>query len=99
MVGHENIAGAEKAFARGGVQEEFAEVKMKTVVQPARRAVVESGRPMNHSEPAIEFRSKPREMMPFRLRRQRGGFHSRNVAAFGRKPQIEIQENLIPIVR
>ena len=99
MVGHENIAGTEKSFARRGVQEEFAEVKMKTMVQPARRAAFEGGRPMNHSETAIKFRSKPREMMPFRLRGQRGGFHDRNVAAFGRKAQIEIQENLIAMTR
>src|SRR5437660_3107683 len=99
MVWHENIAGTEKSFARRGVQEEFAEVKMKTMVQPARRAAFEGRRPMNHSETAIKFRSNPREMMPIGLRCHRRGFHGRNVAAFGRKPQIEIQENLIAMTR
>ena len=62
---------------------------VKRVIEPANGAAFEGDRPEYDRECAIEFRVESREMMPFRLFRQRWGTHDANVAAFGRKPQTD----------
>ena len=60
------------------MQQQFAEVEMKMVVEPARGAVFEGDGPEHGGEAAIEFRIESREMMPLRLLRQGCGFHGGN---------------------
>jgi len=74
------------------MHEQFAEVAMKRVVQPAGGLVFESDGPVNHGEAAIEFGGESGKMMPIRLLGERDWFHGTSVAAFGRNPQIKNQK-------
>jgi hypothetical protein len=89
MVGHEDINRTEQAFARGGMEEQFAEMEMKNFVQPAGGVAFQRDRPLHHGESAIKIRREARQMMPIRLRHERRRFHAASVAAFGRKPQTK----------
>jgi hypothetical protein len=82
---HEDIDGAGQAFARGGVQEQFAEVEMKPVIHPAGGATFKRDGPLDNGETAIELGVEPGKMMPLRLRRERRGLHGASVTIFGKK--------------
>ncbi len=56
VVGHEDIDGTEQSFARGGVEQQFAEVPVKRVVQPAGGAAFQGEGPLHHGEAAIKLR-------------------------------------------
>jgi hypothetical protein len=56
MIGHEDINWAEKALAGCGVQEQFAEMKVKVVIQPASGATFQGGGPEDDRKAPIEFR-------------------------------------------
>jgi hypothetical protein len=71
------------------VKEQFAEMQLKSFVKPAGGTAFQRDSPLHHGESAIKLRREARQMMPFRLRRERRGLHGVSVAAFGRKPQIE----------
>jgi hypothetical protein len=53
VVWHQAIRRAKQAFARGGVQQQFAEAKVKLLGQPARCAIVCGKGPMYKSVPLI----------------------------------------------
>ena len=67
MIWHEDIYRAKQTFPCGGMQEEFAEMQVKTVIEPASGPAFQGYGPVNNSETAIKFRCEPREMMPVRL--------------------------------
>lgn len=89
MIRHENIGRAKQTFTRGGMQQQFAESKMKEFIEPAGCTMFKSDCPVNYGKPLVKLRIEPREMMPFRLRSQRDGSHKLNVATIGRERQTE----------
>jgi hypothetical protein len=92
MVRHEDIDWTVQGFARGGMEQQFAEMGMKALIQPAGNSMFHRKRPLDDGKSTIEFWSKAREVMPLRLWRQWRWFHLASVAAFVRKPQIENQQ-------
>ena len=62
MIRHQAIDGAEQRFARGCVQQQFAELLMKTITQPAGRPFFQSEIPVNECMRLIEFPIQAREM-------------------------------------
>lgn len=89
VIRHENVGGAKQALPHDSVQEQFAKMQMKTIVEPARRPAFEGDCPENRGEPVIEFRGQSREMMPFRLHCQRHSFHSSERNGFENKAAIK----------
>ena len=68
VIRHQDIGRADEALTGGGVQEQFAEMEMEQVVQPAGGASFQSESPVDHGKAAINFRRQPGKMVHRGLR-------------------------------
>ena len=67
MIGPEHVNGTKQIFARSRMEQQFAEVQMKPVIQPAGGAAFEGNGSLDNSDSAITFRGEAGQVVLFRF--------------------------------